>query len=570
MPGVAIASAPRQGTGRFAQSTIAAVAVLLIAVALVPAVVQAFLDKPLYYADARFTVANFARLATDPEVRGTFGTTALFCLVVVGFSMTVGTTLAILLGRTDLPGRGWLLSVLLWPLFISPQIIGFGAILSYGPSGFVTGIVGDLLGVRLPWNLYSVVGIGLVSGIAATPMTMLYCIGAARQQDPNHDAAARVAGAGPGRILRRINLPLMRPALVFAVIMNLVGALEALAIPLILGGPSGIRLLTSLIYDLSVMRSTPNYGLVAALAIALMALVAVLFLVQRALLSGSHRFVSLGARAGAQRPLPLGRWRWPLFGLVLLYVLVVVVSLIGAVFMRAITEVFTPDIPVLEVLTWANFAEILSEEIYLRAIRNTLLLAVLGAAAGTALVAAVAVVAQRSDFPLRRVLDGIAQLPRVVPGLIVGLGVFYASIYVPGAGLLRNTIVLLLVAYLIRFLSSGYGIVSPALFQVGADFDRAARSVGAGWTTTVRRIVLPLTRPALLSCFILLMILIIKEYAAAVFLMAPGAEVIGSTMLALWLQGQTGPVAALGVLQIAITGAMTLLATRVLGVRLHG
>lgn len=560
----------RQGSGVAVQSVISIFTVTLIGIALLPAVLQAFLDKPLYYPEAAFTLGNFARLFSDPEILKTFGTTAVFCLIVVSFSMLVGTTLAILVGRTDLPGRGWLLGVLLWPLFISPQIIGFGAILAYGPYGLFTAFVGDAIGVRLPWNLYSVAGIAMVSGIAAAPVTMLYCIGAARQQDPNHDAAARVVGAGPARTLRRINLPLMRPALVFALIMNIVSALEQLAIPLILGNPVGIRLLTTMIYDLSFERGTPNYGLVAALALVLMALVALLFVFQRLVLAGSHRFVSLGARSGQLRALPLGRWRWPIFAGVMLYVVFAILALLGCVAIRSVTQVFSPDISPLEVLTLANFHTIVSIDVYVRSITNTLTLSVIGAALGTALIASVALVAQRSDFPLRRAVDAIAQMPRVIPGFIVGLGVFYASVFIPGASVLRNTIWLLLVAYLIRFLSSGYGIVSPALLQIGTDFDRAARSVGAGWTTTMRRIVLPLSRPALLSCFILLMILIIKEYSSAVFLMAPGSEVMGATMLALWAQGQTGPVAALAVLQIALTALMTIAAKQLLGVKLHG
>jgi len=560
----------RQGSGVAVQSAISIFTVTLIGIALLPAVLQAFLDKPLYYPEASFTLGNFTRLFSDPEILKTFGTTAVFCLIVVSFSMLVGTALAILVGRTDLPGRGWLLGVLLWPLFISPQIIGFGAILAYGPYGLLTAFVGDALGVRLPWNLYSVAGIAIVSGIAAAPVTMLYCIGAARQQDPNHDAAARVVGAGPARTLRRINLPLMRPALVFALIMNIVSALEQLAIPLILGNPVGIRLLTTMIYDLSFERGTPNYGLVAALALVLMALVALLFVFQRLVLAGSHRFVSLGARSGQLRALPLGRWRWPIFAAVMLYVVFAILALLGCVAIRSVTQVFSPDISPLEVLTLANFHTIVSIDVYVRSITNTLTLSVIGAALGTALIASVALVAQRSDFPLRRAVDAIAQMPRVIPGFIVGLGVFYASVFIPGASVLRNTIWLLLVAYLIRFLSSGYGIVSPALLQIGTDFDRAAKSVGAGWTTTMRRIVLPLSRPALLSCFILLMILIIKEYSSAVFLMAPGSEVMGATMLALWAQGQTGPVAALAVLQIALTAIMTVAAKQLLGVKLHG
>src|SRR5690606_19559474 len=151
-----------------------------------------------------------------------------------------------------------------------------------------------------------------------------------------------------------------------------------------------------------------------------------------------------------------------------------------AVFLRSGTFIISPQLPLVESLTWQNYLDLLEVDVYRRSIENTLLLAVAGGGLGTALIAAIALVAQRSDFPLRRALDGIAQVPRVIPGMIVGLGVFYASVFIPGVSLLQNTIGLLLVAYLIRFISSGYGIVAPALLQVTPDFDRAARVAGAG------------------------------------------------------------------------------------------
>lgn len=558
-----------QGRGTLTQAVIAGVLFVLIAAPMIPLFAQVFLDKPLYYPDAAFTLSNFTRFVTDAEIRGTLATTALFCTMVVAFSMFFGTTLAILVGRTDLPMRGLLLSVLLWPLFISPQIIGFGAILSYGPSGFMTAFAARLLGPS-PWNLYSVTGIAIISGIAATPLTILYCLTAARQQDPNHSSAARTVGAGPGKILTRINLPLMRPALIFALIMNIVNSLEALAIPLILGQPVGIRFLTTLIYDMSFVRATPDYGLVAALAILLMAILAILFVVQRLVLRKSYRFVSVGSRTGQLTPLSLGRWRWPAFALVVTYIIFGTLVVLGAVGVRSVTVLMSPFVSPLDVLTLRNFQQLFSVDVYVRAMRNTLVLALIGAALGTILITAVSLVAQRSQLRLSRAVDAMAQLPRVIPGITVGLGVFYAIVFVPGLSLLSGTIWALLIAYLIRFISSGYGIVSPALFQITTDFDRAAQSVGAGWTTTMRRIVVPLTRPALISCFILLMILMIKEYASAIFLMKSGSEVIGSAMLSLWIDGQTGPVAALAVLQIGITAVLILAATRIFGVKLHG
>jgi iron(III) transport system permease protein len=559
----------QQGNGRTVQLLISLVVLVLIAIPVVPMLMQAFLDKPLYYPDAELTLQNFARFATDAEIRRTFVVTAMFCAIVVAFSMVFGTGLALLVGRTDLPCRGWLLGVLLWPLFISPQIIGFGAILSYGPSGYVTAFAAQFLGPN-PWNLYTVVGIAIVSGVASAPLTILYCLSAAIQQDASHSAAARVSGAGPGKILTRINLPLMRPALTFAFIMNVIHALETLAIPLILGQPVGIKLLTTLIYDRSFERGTPDYGLVAALAVFLIVVVGLLFGLQRLVLRRSFRFVSIGSRAAKLEPLALGRWKWPAFAFVIAYIFFGTVVILGTVGMRAFTLVLSPYVSPLQVLTLANFAEVLTIDVYVRSIANTLILAIIGAALGTMLIASIALVAQRSDWWLRHLVDALAQLPRVVPGLIVGLGVFYAVVFVPGLNLLSGTIWSLLIAYLIRFISSGYGIISPALMQISTDLDRAGRSVGAGWTTIMIRVVLPLSRPALMSCFILLMILIIKEYASAVFLMKPGSEVMGSTMLSLWLQGQTGPVAALAVLQIAMTALLIVLASRLLGVRLHG
>ncbi|WP_180902569.1 ABC transporter permease [Martelella soudanensis] len=557
------------GTGAWLQATIAVLAFVLIGVAMAPAFVQLFLDKPLYYPDAVFTLTNLSRIFTDPEVVRTYGTTLVFTVIVVVLSMLLGTCFAILLGRTDLPGKAPLTAILLWPLFLSPQVIGFGAILSYGPSGIVTIFVRDFLGLPV-WDLYTVVGMAVITAIASAPVTTLYCIVAARQQDPNHDAAARMAGAKPWRILTKVTLPLMRPALVFALIMNVVHALETLSIPLIIGGPANIKLMTTLIYEKAFETSgIPEYGLVSALAVSMIGLVAILFGLQRLVLQREYRFVSIGSRVGGAKPLELGVWKWPAFGLVWTYVIFAILFLLGAVFLRSFAFLLSPYVPFFDVVTLQNYADILTVEVYKRSIINTIILALVGAGLGTALIAAVALVAQRSNFPLRRFVDGLAQMPRVLPGLIVGLGVFYASVYVPMLSWMRNTIWLLLLAYLIRFMSAGYGIVLPALFQITTDFDRAAKAAGAGWTRTMARIVLPLQKQALLSCFVLLMILIVKEYSAAVFLMSPGSEVIGTTMLSLWIQGQTGPVAALAVLQILLTGALITVASRLFGVKLH-
>jgi len=332
-----------------------------------------------------------------------------------------------------------------------------------------------------------------------------------------------------------------------------------------------IDFVTTLIYKRSMQAGgIPQYGLVATLAILLVGFVGILFLIQRLLLRKSFRFIGVGPKAGAAHRLPLGPWKWCAFGLLFAYVGFGILAIVGSVLARSGTFIISPHVPVLESFTAQNYIDLFADEASRRSIANTLILAVLGAGLGTVLIAGISLVAQRSDFVLRRFLDGIAQIPRVIPGIIIGLGVFYASVFVPGLSVLRNTIWLLVLAYLIRFLSAGYGVVSPSLLQITTDFDKAAKAIGAGWSKTMFSIIVPLQKHALLSCFVLLMILIIKEYSSAVFLMAPGSEVIGSTMLSLWEQGFIGPVSALAVVQIMLTVILVAVASRLLGVKIYG
>jgi iron(III) transport system permease protein len=137
--------------------------------------------------------------------------------------------------------------------------------------------------------------------------------------------------------------------------------------------------------------------------------------------------------------------------------------------------------------------------------------------------------------------------------MIVGIGFFWAFVMVKPLGPIRNTIWALTLAFGVRYLPTAFGAISPMLARIGAELDDAARTSGADWWTTSRTILLVLLKPALYSSFVLLFIQLIKEYGSAVFLVAPGSEVMGLTMLQFWVQGEAGPVAALSLLQVVIT-----------------
>jgi iron(III) transport system permease protein len=96
-------------------------------------------------------------------------------------------------------------------------------------------------------------------------------------------------------------------------------------------------------------------------------------------------------------------------------------------------------------------------------------------------------------------------------------------------------------------------IMYPSLTRIATDLDDAARVVGAGWWVTSRRIVLPLLRPAILGSLMILFVAILNDYEAAIFLAKPNTQLMSVEMLQLYARGTEGPVAALAVLQLAIT-----------------
>ena len=534
------------------QYGLACVTVVVVLGPILPVIYQSFIDRPLYAADQNLTLANYQAILTASTFGGVVWNSLTFSFWSTVISQGLGAVLALLIGRTNLPWARFFGSVTLWPVFISGLVFAFGWFVAYGPSGFLTLYLSTLFGFD-PWNLYSIGGMAVISGVSSVPVTVLFCLGAAALADSSLEDAARTCGAKPWRVLSRITLPMMLPAIAYSGILNFMGALESLAIPLIIGKPVGIEMFMTFIYTEGIERPQPNYGIVGAATVMLLLIIGALIYLQEKIVGNTRRFETVGGKATQKRLFDLGRWRWIAFALVLVYGLVGIIFPMGMVILRGFVSFLSPLVSVWQLLTLDHFREALMLPANLRAIGNTLFLSVVGGAFATLAYALVAVVVHRSTFRWRGPLKYIALLPRAVPGMIAGLGVFYAMLLVPGLSSLNGTIWIIMLAYLARYLPTGFGVISPALAQIGPDLDRAARVMGASWWQTMTRIVLQLLRPSMLGAYALIFVAFLKEYSTAVFLFGPGTEVLGTSMLRYWVNGDIGPMAALSSLQVAIT-----------------
>jgi iron(III) transport system permease protein len=553
---------------RPAQWALAVVLTLLVAFPLAPIVYQSFLSDRLYERDKQLTLHNYALAFSSPELWATVLTTVAFVAAATVISLVLGVAFAMLLARTDVPTRSVLHDLVIVPFYVSPLVLAFAWAILYGPSGFAT------IGVRqlgVPtWELYSVGGMAVVAAVYYVPYAYLYAIGSLALTDPQLEDASRIAGAGPFRTLFSITLPLLRPALLGSALLTLVSAIELLSIPLVLGLPVGIDVLATFLWA-TASRATPNdYGIVAAVSVSMLLGITVLVWLQARITGQERRFVTVGGKAIRARVVSLGRVRWVVALLLWLYVLVCVLLPLLGIFAQASTSFLTPLVNPLELLTIDNFRQIFDQPAYVESIRNSIIVSVVGGLVATAFVAFAVLVTTRSDFPLRGVLSYVALYPRAVPGIIVGIGFLWTTLLVPGLGELRNTLAVLAVAFTVRFLPIGFGAVLPSVVRVSNELDRAARISGASWLRTMRSVMLPLLRPALASAFVLLFVSFLKEYASALFLVSRGSEVIGTTMIELWRQGNSGPVAALASLQLVITFVAILIGQRLLGARLRG
>ncbi|HEY3684957.1 MAG TPA: iron ABC transporter permease [Streptosporangiaceae bacterium] len=558
--------APRE---RWIQYGVFAVLLLLVLAPVVPTVWQSLVSKPLYASGGALDPGNYARLFTDEGFGTVIVNSLLLAALTTVFSVVLAVVLSVLLVRVRVPGGRVMGGLLMWPIYISPLVLAFGWIIVYGPAGYVTSAVGHLIGAEEPWNLYSIFGMALTSTVALTPIAYLYCSNALRMADSSLEHAARTCGAGPLRVIRSVILPMMRPPIMYSALLIFTASLEELSIPLLYGKPVEIELFGSFLYDYGLDEATPDYGILGAASVLFLAFLAVLVTIQGLVLRNSRRFIAVRGKATRVHRFDLGRLRWAGFAIAAGYLILGPgLPLLGLI-ARAFTQVLSPLVSPLKVLSLGNFQIIFGYSEYTGSIGNSLIVAVVGGVAVTVVAALAVLVARRSGFRAAKAVEFTALAPQALPGVIMGLGFFWTILFVAPLRPLQGTLTAIIIAFGVAALPAAFGAIAPMVMQIGGELDAAARSVGADWWRTFSRVLLRLITPALLASFVLVFVNMIKAFSAAVFLGNADSQVIGTTSLTLWTNGNTGAVAALSCLQIAITAVVVVAAGRLFKVNAH-
>ena len=545
------------------------IVVVLVVGPFVPLLYASIRDRPLYEAGGVLTLHAYGSLLHDPAFWRAALHTLEYASLTTVLAVVAGAGVAILVARTDLPGRRVFGRLTLLPLLLPALGIVLGWIVVWGQGGYLSSFFQQHLHVGT-LDINTIPGMSVIEATRLLAVAYMTCEAALARADSSLEDAARSAGASPLRVLRNVTIPMLRPALLNSATLIFTLSIASLGIPLLLGTPRNIQFVSTYLYLQWTNGANADSPAVSAGAMVLLLVATLLLLVRNRMLGAEARYVSVAGKAGRTALLSLRAWRWPLAAAVALYLFFsTVVPLVGLALMSFVAFL-TPLIAPWHLFTWSNWTT-LGQGVYLRSIEHSALLALVGGVATTAVVALATLVAHRSRLPVRKSLPFVMLYPRAIPGLIIGIGFFWAYLETGGfGGWLRQSIWGIALAFCIRNLPFAYVVMYPTLARIGEELDRAGRSVGAGWWRTCRSIVLPLLKPALFASFVLMFVEILNDYDPALFLVRPGTEVIGTTMLDTFLQGIVGPVASLAMVQVGVTVLVLALGTFVFKIRVTG
>lgn len=484
-------------------------------------------------------------------------------------SLTMGTTMALIIGLTDIRHKTLLVFMLLVPMLIPAQITAVSWLELAGPSSPVLAPLGYALpqGMRNP--LYSREGVILLLGIEHAAMVFLAVRAGLRAIPGDLVEAARCAGASPMRIIISVILPLLHPSLIAGAALAFTASIGNFGIPALLGIPGRYLVLSTLIYQRLSSFGPAVLKDVGGLSIILALMAAAGLLVQY--LAGRRSRVELVHGGKPAPPFNLGRYRLVVEAVVWLILLFISVLPLLALIETALLPALGVEFA-LSTITLDNFFFIFEHDASRRAFVNSTLLGL--AAAGIVISVsfpfAYLVVIRKNR--VAAVLNIVADAPFALPGIVLSIACIIAFIRpLPMIHYsLYNTIWIILVAYMARFLAFGLHPVLAGMAQFDRSLEEAGQVSGATSFQRLQRIIIPLVAPSAMSGGILVFMGAFNELTVSSLLWSSGNETLGVMIYNLYDEGNSTGAAAIAVLTVAVTFALAWATTYMAGSRSRG
>jgi iron(III) transport system permease protein len=528
----------------------AGVAVWLVLVPLSALLYNAFTEDTGFGPGA-FSLDNFIEAYSSWHILRLFSNSLIFAAATAITTFVMGALVAWVVERTDAPGGALFHTLALLSFAVPGLLMAMAWIFVLSPNiGWGNTLLKSLFGLaEAPLNVYSMAGMTWALASHYFPLAYLALGPALRVLDLRMEEAALMAGGSYRQVFIRVTLPLLRPAILSALLLLFVMGMASYEVPRLIGRPARIDVFTTDIQG-AIIASPPAFGVASALSLTLLAICVLAVLFYRRATRDADAFATITGKGYKPTRVKLGGWRWPVaLAIAALFVCALGLPLVTLIWQSFFRNLVQPFAAGGAHATLENYEFILSYPIFLSAVRTSVLLAAMAATLVAGLTFVMAWIAQRSLPRYGFILDALAFAPIAIPGVIVGAGILVAYLMLPIP--VYNTIWILLIAYVTLYLPYGMRFAASGISQIHRELEEAAEVAGAGLGQIFRRVLLPLLAPVLLAGWIYVFVLAVRELGASIFLVGPGTHVLGTISLTMWEEGGSyGAVAALGVIQI--------------------
>ena len=539
---------PRFGTAQILFGLSVAILVIVVAVPVLLIFFNAF------WVNSAFNVIDVVRVLSQHETYQALLNSLILASGVTVTGTIVGTFFAWLVTRTDLPFKGTMKVLFLVP-FMLPSFIGALAwkMLLSPRSGYFNRMFMDVFGLDGPvFDIYTYGGIILVETMYLFPFVFIQVAGALERMDPTLEESARISGADLFTITRKITIPLVMPSILSGSLLIMLYSMAHFGTVAVLGIEVGIYNIPTLIYE-KIHQSAGSFASIrtgTVLASVLVVTAAFIMWLQNKVLSRG-RYQIIAGKSFRPTQLKLRGLRIPLLVFCIAYIGITIVLPTVTIFMVGALKTYGLPFTA-ENMTLYNYKFILFDwQLTRDAIRNSVSLGFVAALITMFAGVIISYVIVKMKVRGKGILEFLGMLPFSVPGSVIALGVILAWSGKFGINI-YNTVWIILVAYIARYMAFSLKANSAALEQVHDSLVEAARASGATMWQALKDIVVPLVRPGMLAAFFLIFLPALRELTVSVLLYGPTTRTIGVVIYTLNEDGETVYSAALAGIALII------------------
>ncbi len=529
------------------------VALILIAVLIIYPMI--IIVQQSFLSEDQFSLQNYVNVFQNPTTYDILWNSLFVSTLSTLFALIIGSSLAWLVTRTDIKGKRWINFGVIIPFLIPSFISALSWRQLLGPVGYLNKIIMYFTNTMEPlFSIDGPAGIIFVMTVSSFSLVFMMTSTAFLNMDTSYEEAAQISGATPLQVMRDVTFPLIRPSLFSSAVLVFVANISNFGVPSILGFHESYFVLTTKIYDLLNDYTIQDSFAQASSLSMILVVIAVFGLWLQYYLTNKKSYKVISGKSTQKMTISLGKYRPLLTGIVCLLLFFISIAPILGIFVTSLTKAYGLT-PTLDNLSLDNYFHILFQmPMAKRSLVNSLILATSAATIAVILGTIVSYFITKTDFKGRQVVSYIVSLPYALPGTVVALAIILAwikplplintSIY--------NTLWIILVAYVMYYLTLAVQSVSSTLVQMDRSLEEATRVSGANWFQNMRDVVLPLSKPGIINGWFLIFIPALSELTISILLWSSGNETISVAVFNLQEQGNMTAASALSMVLISL------------------